>query len=496
MMNVVDGSEVTTRLERDCDVVIVGSGPAGATVARQLARQGVDVVIVEQGPWVRPEEFPDDMFSSLAMMWRDMGSSLTDSWPPMPVLQGVAVGGSSVVNGSICWRLPEYVYESWCERDPALREAVPWEELVADFESIEQELNVSPTRYEKAGRNNQLFADGATALGLEHKPTDLNAVEDCPHGMRGCPEGHRMSMDQTYLPEACKAGAEIISCTTVRQIDRERGRAVGVRGLTSTGGQVRVRADRGVVLAASAIQTPALLIQNGIRHGPVGDNLQGHPGTSIMGRFDESVAMWEGPTQGHEMIELRDEGIKMETLGYNPTLAVMRMKSIGRELAEELDRLEQWAHGGAAIRADARGSVRPKANGEAKVRFSLTEHDLHRLRRGVAVYAEILLAAGAEEVSLGPHGWHHVTSRDEIERFKQEGPVGKTDYEMILSHMFGTCQMGSDPSANVVDNGFQHHAVDRLFVADSSVFPSNTGVNPQIAIMAMARHCARSIVGE
>ncbi|MFB6350598.1 MAG: GMC family oxidoreductase, partial [Bradymonadaceae bacterium] len=176
------------------------------------------------------------------------------------------------------------------------------------------------------------------------------------------------------------------------------------------------------------------------------------------------------------------------------TLAVMRMKKIGRELSRELARMDQWTNGGVAVRAEATGKVRAAANGEAKVSFLPTPADFETLRKGVAAYGDILLAAGAEKVSLGVPGWHEVTSRSQIESFRREGPTDSSQYEMILSHMFGTCQFGSDPEESVVGHDFEHHVVDRLFVADSSVFPSNLGVNPQISIIQFARECARSLL--
>ncbi|MGM0559079.1 MAG: GMC family oxidoreductase N-terminal domain-containing protein, partial [Myxococcota bacterium] len=205
MMNVVDGRQIDSRLERECDVVIVGSGPAGATVAKHLAENGLETIVVERGAWHEPDEFPEDMYTALAEMFRDMAAAMTSSWPPIPMLQGVTVGGSSVVNGAICWRLPEFVHEEWCADDPALREGIPWEQLQADFDDIEEELSVGPTDYDAAGRHNQLFATGADALGLEHKPTDLNVRHNCGHGLRGCPQGNKMSMDRTYLPDFCAA---------------------------------------------------------------------------------------------------------------------------------------------------------------------------------------------------------------------------------------------------------------------------------------------------
>ena len=66
------------------------------------------------------------------------------------------------------------------------------------------------------------------------------------------------------------------------------------------------------------------------------------------------------------------------------------------------------------------------------------------------------------------------------------GPLEASAYSMSMTHLFGT-RMGSDPSRSVVGLDFQHHDVKALYVADSTVFPSNTGVNPQIAIMALAQ---------
>ncbi|MFB6262142.1 MAG: GMC family oxidoreductase N-terminal domain-containing protein, partial [Bradymonadaceae bacterium] len=275
-MQVTDGSDIQTNLLRDCDVAIVGSGPAGATVARRLAGEGADVVVVEEGPYIEPEDFPADTFTAFTEMYRDMGSQLTANFPPIPVLQGRVVGGSSVNNGAICWQFPREVYERWCEDDRELEEALPWEVLKEHETQIEEDLKVAPTADAIAGPNNTLMGEGAEELGLEHRPIRRNVDGDCGRGrcMQGCPEGKKMSMDRSYLPDAVDRGAEILSSVRVDRIDLADGRARAIEGAARGGGRVRVRADRAVVLAASAIQTPALLLRNGIDHGPVGDHLQ------------------------------------------------------------------------------------------------------------------------------------------------------------------------------------------------------------------------------
>ena len=81
-----------------------------------------------------------------------------------------------------------------------------------------------------------------------------------------------------------------------------------------------------------------------------------------------------------------------------------------------------------------------------------------------------------------------------LEAFPMEGPSDPGAYHAAVTHLFGTCRMGTDPGASVVGTDFQHHHVRQLFVADSSVFPSNTGVNPQVSIAVLATLCGRAVV--
>jgi choline dehydrogenase-like flavoprotein len=87
-----------------------------------------------------------------------------------------------------------------------------------------------------------------------------------------------------------------------------------------------------------------------------------------------------------------------------------------------------------------------------------------------------------------------VRDRAEAAEIERSGPLDAGAYAMSMTHLFGTARMGSDPARSVVGLDFQHHDVAGLYVADSSVFPGNTGVNPQIAIMALAQCCARGLI--
>jgi len=491
----VDGRTATRADRLTTDVVVIGSGPAGSTVARDLAAGGVDVLVLEAGPWVDPSAFALSAFRSMADTYRELGAAVAFGAAPTPLVQGRMVGGSSPINGAICWRLPRDVHDRWCADDPSLVDALPWEALEAATDRIEQRLNVSPTRPEVAGPKAQLMQQGADALGLAHRPIRRN-VDGCVglgRCMQGCPEGHKQSVDRTLLTDALRDGARLYSRTEATRIEVVGGRARRVLARTDGGARLSIEARHGVVLAASAVQSPALLLRSGLRHGPVGHGFQGHPGVAMAGRFPDPVRSWEGATQGHEVIGLRAEGLKFETLGYDLTVIASRMHGVGRAYAEAVDDMAHWVAWGAAIKSTARGRVR-SILGRTVVTWSPTAQDLTLYRRGLRVMGEMMLAAGAERLSPGVAGFApEVSDRASLARLEQAGPRPARAYRSVITHMFGTCRMGADPTRSVVRPDFRHHAIDRLWVADSSVFPSNTGVNPQISIMAMATLAARHV---
>jgi choline dehydrogenase-like flavoprotein len=209
----VDGREVRRRLTDEADVVVVGSGPAGATVARNLAARGVRVVVVEEGHEARPSDFVASGVRAMAALYRDMGTSMAFGNVSMPYLQGRVVGGTSVVNGAISWRFPREILNEWSAVDPALGGALPYEAIAAAEERIEARLHVHPTEEAIAGPKNLLLGRGAEALGVAHRPIRRN-VEGCVgegRCLQGCPHGHKLSMDRSFLPDAVASGARILA---------------------------------------------------------------------------------------------------------------------------------------------------------------------------------------------------------------------------------------------------------------------------------------------
>lgn len=495
-MTRVDGRALTGRHEIDTDVVVVGSGPAGAAVAFEAATAGARVVVVEAGRWFEPTDFVPGAFGAMAETYRGMGATVVLGTAPIPYVQGRMVGGSSPINGAICWRLPRDVHEAWLAADPALEATLSWDALEQVTDEIERRLGVAPTAPDVAGPKNLLMARGAEALGLEHRPTRRNTPGCVGSGrcLQGCPHGHKRSSDATLLADAMARGATVLSSVEVGAIETASGRASAVSGLAAGGARVRVSARRAVVLAASAVHSPALLLRSGLRHGPVGRHFQCHPGVSMAARFDEPVRMWEGATQGHEVVGLRSEGLKFEALGFGLAVLAARLHGFGQGYADDVADLAHWLDWGVAVKARAEGRVRVVA-GRAFVTWSADDEDVRRFRRGLRVLGEMMLAAGAVEVAPGVKGFDaRVRDTAALRRLEREGPRSARAFTAAITHMFGTCRMASDPRRGVVRPDFRHHAVEGLYVADSSVFPTSLGVNPQISIMALARLCGRGLV--
>jgi choline dehydrogenase-like flavoprotein len=482
-------------VEDACDVVIVGSGPAGSTAARVLSAAGWDVIIVEEGAPFPPEARRGDAWTGFKHGWRDVSMQVAQGRAVTPFLQGKAVGGSTPINGAIIHRMPESIHAGWADRH-GLGDTLPFADLERIFDQLDAELCVAPTPEEAWGGNNARFKQGADALGWVSNPTK-RAVDGCARSARcnqGCATARKRSMDQTYIPRVIGEGARVYAECRVERIVEESGRAVGVVGRFrdpvkgTPSRRLRVHARRAVVLAAGAIHTPHLLLKHGLgKASPVlGQRLQAHPGASIMAIFDDPVRMFDGATQGYETTEFWGERMKFETVGLPPAVAVQRMPGFGPALMRRVANLDHIAHWGAQIRATTHGSVRKGWFGKPSIRWSLEPQDVARFKLCFRRLAELAFAAGARAIWPGIAGVPQtVRSMDEL-RVLDTLPDDPRLFHSICAHIFGTATVGTDPRSSVLRPTGESWSVKRLFAVDASVFPTNLGVNPQHTICAVA----------
>jgi choline dehydrogenase-like flavoprotein len=500
--SVVDCAALRTDVAFEFDFVVVGSGAAGAVAAHLLASAGHSVGIVEEGPWVKTREFGVGVYDAFKRMMRGVGMQVVRGRSFMPLLQGRCVGGSTVVNSAIAWRTPEDVTVDWAERF-GLGGVVSQETLSPHFDALERDLHVRSALPETLGRNNTLFLEETRRSGLQG--TTMKRYESGCEGsgrcLTGCPSAAKLGMNVSYVPWALARGARIFTSCRVERVTLAGGLASGVLAKAEGGTpgaahhvSVRLLARRGVFVAASTIQTPNLLARSGIRSRALGKHFQAHPGLGVGGLFDDPVDMHSGVTQGAESIHFRStDKFKLETVAIQPELAVARMPGAGPRLVARMASMRNVAIWVAQIRAEAEGTVRPGFGGGDRVDYTPTASDMTHARKALATIAGLMFDAGAREVWPGVFGLPEVLRCRDDAKLLAEGPLDPRAYSFVATHLFGAARMGLDPRTSVVGPDFATHAVPNLFVVDSSVFPTNLGVNPQHSIMAMSRLAAARV---
>lgn len=475
------------------DAVVVGSGAGGAMAARTLARAGLDTVVLEEGRRWTVDEFrsthPIDRYAGL---YRGAGATVALGRPAVVLPIGRAVGGTTVVNSGTCYRPPQAVQRRW--RDEfGLALADPGR-LGGYLDDVEHTLQVAPVPLETMGRNGRLLLEGAAALGWQAAPIPRNApgCDACCQCAIGCPRNAKFGVHLNALPQACAAGARIISNARVERVLHAGGRARGVRARRPDGTAVDVLADT-VVVAAGATETPGLLRRSGLGDHPrLGRNLALHPAAILAGRFDEDIVAWHGVLQSAAVDELHaSHGVLIEATSTPPGMGSMVFPGYGDELLGWLDRAPQVATFGAMVADQGVGRVH-SVRGETLLRYDITPADTAKIMTALEAMGRLLFAAGAVEVLTGLPAGKTVTSLPAL-----QDVLRRTDpksLHLAAFHPTGTAAAGSDEQRCPVDRSGRLRGVDGVWVADASILPSCPEVNPQVSIMALAQAVADEIV--
>ncbi|MGQ9571788.1 MAG: GMC family oxidoreductase N-terminal domain-containing protein [Dehalococcoidia bacterium] len=488
------------------DAVVIGSGAGGAVVAKELAEAGLSVVVIEEGAYFAREDYADGTpWERVWKLYRDGGLTGALGSPVIPIPLGKAVGGTTVVNSGTCFRPPDRVLGEW-ERRWGI-EGIDAATLEPIFRRVEETISVQPAPWEIIGKNAEVFHRGVKALGYHGQPIrrNIDGCRGCGVCVFGCPSDAKRAMHLSYLPRAAAHGAKIYARCRARRLLVEGGRAVGVEAdiLDASSdeirGRLRVRAAV-VVVAAGAIHTPALLMANGLAldSGQVGRNLRIHPSLAVSAAFEEEVYSWRGTLQSYYVDDLEEShGVLLEVTSLLPGLSAASAREVGPKLKEVLARSRYLASVGLFVSDSSKGRILRGLGRDwwtsPPIIYSLGQDDTDRLLRGVALAAEVFLAAGAVAVFTGIRGLAPVTNRQDV-RSLQKLSLRPERLSPVGFHPMGTCRMGRDAAVSAVAPYGEAHAVRNLFVADASVFPSCIGVNPQLTIMAFATRTAFHIV--
>jgi glycine/D-amino acid oxidase-like deaminating enzyme len=486
---VTDGSHATADLEMECEVVVVGTGAGGAACAYELASRGRAVLLLEEGRYHRRDAFNSRASPMTRMLYRDRGLTIALGNANIPLWAGRAVGGSTVINSGTCYRAPDRVFRKW--REAGLG-AFSSEALAPYYERVEGMLQVTRASRELTGGVGRVVARGADKLGYQHGPLLRNAPGCDGQGVCcfGCPTGAKRSTDVSYVPEALKRGAELVTSAKASGIDVVGGRARGVTARLGSGHTLRVRAEA-VVVAGGAIMTP-LLLGGTLKSPALGRYLSIHPAAKVMAVFDELIDMDDAIPQGYAVDQFREEGLVFEGASTPLDVTAVAVPWVGQRFMDLMEAYRHVATFGFMIEDTSRGRVRKGPRGSPLITYDLNAADTAKMQRAIGILSDLFFAAGAKRVLPMVAGMEELGSKEDVAKLRSMR-IRPGDFEVTAYHPLGTCRIGSDARTSVLGPDHQAHELPGLYVTDGSAVPSPLGVNPQMTIMAMALRAAEGI---
>ena len=494
-------NDYTGDISESCDVCVIGSGPGGGVVAKELAEKGLSVVLLEEGGHYTRNEWDGKPVNGLKNLYRDGGSTGTMGRPFISITLGKCIGGTSTVNSATCFRTPGAILKKW--REELGLDAMSEEILDPYFDRVEKIVNVTELSWDILGNNAKIVKRGCDSLGYTCRPLRHNVRDcrGCGPCQFGCPENAKQSVDVTYIPMADRLGARIYAnCRAERIITRD-GAAAGVEGSVvnpvtgRAARRVAIRA-KAVVASCGALLTPSLLIWSGLENRNIGRHLQIHPGSRVVALMNETVEGWKGVSQGAYIDDFEDEGIMMEGVMVHPSLILASLPGVGFEHKEMAVKYNNLSSFGVMAHDETEGRVLkgrdPRKGMAVTAVYQINRKDAEKLKRGIAYLSKIYFAAGAVRVYTGIARMPVLNSPEEADRLLAMR-VTASHIETLAFHPLGTCRMATGPETGAVDQSGEIFGMKNLFVADGSIIPTSLGVNPQITIMAVSNLVADSI---
>ncbi len=418
------------------DVIVIGSGPGGATVARELARAGKKVLVLERG-----SDAPlNGTLLQMAKIAAVPGKGAFFNRDASLLVQGITAGGSSAINFATAMAPPLPMFAAYGI------------DLQAALSFMQTQLPMAPLPDKLIGPMARRIMDAALALGHDWKKLDKMIYADkcrtgCWRCVYGCPFGAKWTA-RNFLDDAIAAGADLLAEARARRILTKDGRAIGVE-YTHPQQTQQIFADT-IVLAGGGIASPQLLHASGLM--ATGARHFSDPVVAVMGSVDDINSNAEVPMAAG--MHLTEEGIMLADLTLPRPMYQAFALQVGR-----IDRL--FAHQKTLtvmvkIRDQIGGNIGPRW-----VNKALQADDKNKFRRGIEISRGILNQAGARKIFIS---WH------------------------FAAHPGGSIRIGEGVDSNL------QTTTNNLFVCDASVIPKEWGLPPSLTLLCLGKRLADYLV--
>lgn len=534
----------------ETDVIIVGSGCGSGVCAKNVAESGHRVIVVEKAYHYPPEYLPMSKADADVHLFTNGGVDLSDD-SSIAVLAGQAWGGGGTVNWSASLQTQGFVRKEWADGGLPFFTSSEFQE---SLDRVCHRMGVSGAHIEH-NPTNAFLLEGARKLGYSAKVVPQNTAGKkhyCGYCTLGCGAAEKQGPVVSFLPDAEKAGANFIEGFQTEKVTFEnvKGKkvATGVRGLwtsrDSHGGvdgtdqttrEVVIKAKR-VIVSAGTLQSPLLLIRSGLSNPQIGRNLHLHPGTSspetvsstlanirhlvalIAATFPQEIRPWEGGIlttvcDEFQNLDGHGHGTKIEAMTMIPgwILPFLRWRG-GLDYKMLCAKTNHMTGHISLVRDRDSGRVYPDpTDGRLRIAYTPSAFDARHALGGVIAAAKILYVSGATEIIISaagipifvrnedkPNAGEGVNDAKFQAWLKQVRRKGANAPDTVYgsAHQMGTCRMGIKERNSVVDPTGKVWGAEGLYVADASVFPSASGVNPMVTNMAISDWISRGIARE
>jgi len=464
------------------DFIVIGSGAGGAAAALTLQEAGKKTLIIEEGQIFDPKKTEEDIFSAMRHIWRDFGMQVGKGQTIFPILQGKCVGGSTVVSGSILHRLPKSVWKSWWLGERATADRFQFEEIERCEEEIIQLISPKASSIEFYNTTpvfKLLEASGFQPATMLRSDIGCEKSENC---LIGCRTGGKGSVDKTLLSKFTELGGRmLVGCSVIRIEENSNESFVWIK--SKSFGIKQLRAKQ-IVLAAGVIHSAVILRKSGVKSDALGRNFSCNLSHAISVEYESPKIKYEGPPMGIEA-HLRP-GVKISTQSAPLSLTAPRLGLPINELQKlNSTNFSSWA---ISIKSSAAGTINFGATRKLfKVHLSPSERDFAKMYEATleltSLFYKNFRCRIFPQLSSGPK---IVEDNNSFKKLMCHTLAPK-DFNFGASHLFGGCRFGHNPKQNVADGYGRLHSYNRVHIVDASLFPTSTGLNPQLAIMAISR---------
>lgn len=423
------------------DVVIAGSGPGGATVARELSRRGKKVILCEAGGYHKWFGYTASTMNVLE------GKGMTFSQEGNWIISAKTAGGGSVVFGGLAFKPPPWLEEKY---------GIDLRQEVAE---VYEQVPVRPLPETHIGPGARRIMKAARDLGLDWKPNDRfirpeKCKPDCGRCMHGCIGGAKWTARE-FLEEAIHHGSRLLLRTKVDRVLSESGRAIGVRA-RGPGGWIDILADT-VIVSAGGLGTPPILQRSGLYDAGTGFVVDF--GRFVCGPSDTQPSRYEIPAACG--LNLAEEGIVLVDAAPKPLLYAAMLGLSGPRTWLALPKVLQTKKT-LGILMMVKDALVGRINLDRSFSKPVDPASWSKLNHGTVLAEEILERAGVKRKDI------------------------------ITTAPFAAHQLGSVRIGGLLDENCQT-PIRGCYCMDGSVIPEAWGLPPMVTIVALGKRLSKHL---